>query len=579
MLQINLCIAIQLALLLSFYGWGRAFLRLFLPEATLTSAAEATIPAWLGWAATLFLLQVLHLVFPLHGAITIIMHGIGIGFAAYFIRRDLPQIAWRENAKGIFVILGVTYPFLAWLTARSFLPPVIYDNGLYHLSTIRWINEYPIVVGLVNLHGRLAFNQSYFVYLASLNVHPFFGHGRTLANSSLAILTILTAVSHIVAHFRERETDRAVAVLRLVPALFAFPILYYWLTKPPAFGSPSADFASGVIQIALFLLLLQGIGSWLAGRRSLPLYAAALAFLATTLLTVKLSGIVFAAGAFGYVLLYLLRSPERSVRLALRVLLPPVLLMTLWMSRGVIMSGAPVYPSAIGLLPVPWAVSERSAYIDRAAVTGFARDPSREWHENLGHWEWLPVWWDTFRLLNVPALIPLGLFALFLIISIGLLVTANGRHRYGLLWLMILPIVGNIIFWFFMAPDVRFSGSLFFLLPVISGLLLLVHLSERLDWRRLRVAIAGVVALGSIHYALHTRDNWGEMFTVSAEGWGPVRVETFMTTFTTDSGLVLHIPVASDQCWDAELPCTPYPNPKLRLRRPDDLSSGFVLEE
>jgi len=56
-------------------------------------------------------------------------------------------------------------------------------------------------------------------------------------------------------------------------------------------------------------------------------------------------------------------------------------------------------------------------------------------------------------------------------------------------------------------------------------------------------------------------------------------VETFMTTFTTDSGLVLHIPVASDQCWDAELPCTPYPNPKLRLRRPDDLSSGFVLEE
>jgi hypothetical protein len=49
-----------------------------------------------------------------------------------------------------------------------------------------------------------------------------------------------------------------------------------------------------------------------------------------------------------------------------------------------------------------------------------------------------------------------------------------------------------------------------------------------------------------------------------------------VVTFVTDSGLELYVPKERGRCWDAPLPCTPYPKPDLRLRREGDLRSGFV---
>ena len=51
-----------------------------------------------------------------------------------------------------------------------------------------------------------------------------------------------------------------------------------------------------------------------------------------------------------------------------------------------------------------------------------------------------------------------------------------------------------------------------------------------------------------------------------------------LQSFITRSGLRLYVPQEGDQCWDAPLPCTPYPNADLRLRRQGDLGSGFLLE-
>jgi hypothetical protein len=42
--------------------------------------------------------------------------------------------------------------------------------------------------------------------------------------------------------------------------------------------------------------------------------------------------------------------------------------------------------------------------------------------------------------------------------------------------------------------------------------------------------------------------------------------------------LVVNVPTVSDACWFAPIPCTGYPNPALRLRREDDLASGFMLD-
>jgi hypothetical protein len=51
-----------------------------------------------------------------------------------------------------------------------------------------------------------------------------------------------------------------------------------------------------------------------------------------------------------------------------------------------------------------------------------------------------------------------------------------------------------------------------------------------------------------------------------------------MATYATAGKLVLYVPQKGKQCWDSPLPSTPYPRPDLRLRRPGDLASGFVID-
>ena len=48
---------------------------------------------------------------------------------------------------------------------------------------------------------------------------------------------------------------------------------------------------------------------------------------------------------------------------------------------------------------------------------------------------------------------------------------------------------------------------------------------------------------------------------------------------TLPSGLVVNVPSNETLCcWNAPLPCTPYPNPALRLRDPGNLEAGFRID-
>ncbi len=86
-----------------------------------------------------------------------------------------------------------TTPWIFWIASfililafvfgsKALYTPWSGDNILYHLNTIHWLNEYPTIPGLGNLHGRLAFNQSYFSFLVPLNFCPNFKHAPALGN-------------------------------------------------------------------------------------------------------------------------------------------------------------------------------------------------------------------------------------------------------------------------------------------------------------------------------------------------------------------------------------------------------------
>ena len=51
-----------------------------------------------------------------------------------------------------------------------------------------------------------------------------------------------------------------------------------------------------------------------------------------------------------------------------------------------------------------------------------------------------------------------------------------------------------------------------------------------------------------------------------------------MKVFVTKSGLKLLVPTLSDQCWDSDLPSTPYPNSDLALIG-TSIDDGFCIKE
>jgi hypothetical protein len=63
--------------------------------------------------------------------------------------------------------------FVLWAANRCAGPLTLYDSGMYHAPTVEWFKAYPVVPGLGNLHGRLAFNPSGLLFAAMLDRGPF----------------------------------------------------------------------------------------------------------------------------------------------------------------------------------------------------------------------------------------------------------------------------------------------------------------------------------------------------------------------------------------------------------------------
>jgi len=97
---------------------------------------------------------------------------------------------------------------------------------------------------------------------------------------------------------------------------------------------------------------------------------------------------------------------------------------------------------------------------------------------------------------------------------------------------------------------------------------------DRSGWTRGRrgggVVCAGVV-LASVLVVAGDRPFLGQL-----RDFAPAPAAR-VTETRLPSGLLVRVP-EHGQCWDAPLLCSPAPPATLRLRRPDDLGSGFVLD-
>lgn len=452
---------------------------------------------------------------------------------------------------------------LTMLCLKALQAPRNFDSALYHFQSMRWLGEYSIVPGLGNLHGRLAFNQSYFNLLAFLNIQPL----GSKSYSTAGVFVTLLCIGSLGRLYLELSVGRVWVIASLMLGIaLSFEQL----------PSPTPDIAVALLQIQIFICLISlfNANQTNAGL-NLTRFVLTI-FLACFIFTVKISGLFFAVAAIAIVLpLAQWRlQPTRMVLIKTGVL--GIGFVGVHLARSYVLSGTPLFPSTFGAIwSLPWAMLPANVNGEASWIYSWARMPGAEPSVVLGNWNWLSPWWGR---LPKSFVYVLSGSLLMLLLNLLLLTRSYRVGRVLLTHALYLPLVLAMIFWFFTAPDYRFLGALPTLLVALGGWLILLNLHVLLpvsqtSFLKLTVpsafiaqACAAAIILNFIGVRSLTLNVPQHLPAIA----GPIeRINSGQIFYQPQDGL----------CWDSALPCTPFVYPHLKLLEPESgVAAGFTLK-
>jgi hypothetical protein len=528
----------------------------------LVGSRPETADGWLraffvGFAATIVGLQASHLVLPVGPSTLAAFAAVGIAG----LLMNAPAIA-RAIARAV---TRAPVPLLLTIAATLAVAKICLggprngDSGFYHVPTVLWFLSYPIVPGLANLFAALAYNQSYFLYMALLEIGPIVHKGSHVANGLLVLPLIARATLALqrMLSRRARIADIDLFWMLLAPCVVA-RVADHNIT------SPTPDIAVFALGMVIAAELVRFVAAHSGRRSDLPI----MALVAGTAITVKLSlfGIAVAAPVLALLVWWLRARPTVGSALGtpLAMGVAAALPLGLWMVRGIVMSGYPLYPSTIGGVSADWAAPEASVVAEANLIRYWNGVP--DWQAAaLRDPRWFARWLVTLGWLEREPLLPLGLAVLLGIVA---LFTFRRRRGSGVGAVVLLPTIFGLLFNFAAAPRARYAFASFWILVAQCGVLIF-HAVGRTTRAVLTLVVFTLCALPLY-------DEWPVLPPLHyfEEAQRPA-----VEPKTLASGLVVGVPSNRTLCcWEAPLPCTPYPNEQLKLRDPNDLGKGFRID-
>jgi hypothetical protein len=453
------------------------------------------------------------------------------------------------------------------MATRSAGPCLHYDTGLYGASTVNWFITYPIVPGLANLHGRLGFNSSLFLWTAAL----YKGGLGTLSYRIVGGMVVGVAAAVILAAIG--RLLRGNLILTDVFLLILTIPLFSWIERDELVGT-NTDLPSTICCLLGAYFVFQALSGVFVPHNIMRLRMVSACVLFSLAIVFKISTVIFAASSF-VICLVILLSMSDSVVERRQSIFASLVLFTLivipWIFRGYILSGYPFYPSHWFGAAVDWRVPPESTKMVALGIRAWARMRHAPIYQTYG-WHWVRPWFEDVRSnrvnFAVPFLIALSGSALLLLSS----VQKRSPQLRQSLWLLV-PSVGAVTFWFLAAPDPRLGQAAIWGTAATLGSCGFLRLVER-SGVRLKLLVVTTLCLGL--WSLNPRSLWNSSYrqVFKVRQFSPFP-QSETKILQTRSGLEVRVPVKGDQCWDAPLPCTPYFNNELELRKQRNLQSGF----
>lgn len=544
--SLYLCVMITF---LTSLGWGQLFRRVTgLPSRN----QYASTDVWMGILAISITTELINFFLPITwmisfgfaiiGLLAIINKPVTLQSFNYFLKHPL-----MKSISPIIIILAFV------LGSKALYTPWSGDNYLYHLNTLRWLNEFPAIPGLGNLHGRLAFNQSYFSFLAPINFYPYLKHAPATGNLFFILLSLISILEILFTKIKFR--------------LVIFIGLFIAIAKhADTLHSTNSNFIISLLQVVIFgqlITLFNSDDDDKLERICTTLYLCLLIFI------FKFSSASFVAGSILIITYQFRKLIAQNVRVLTKAFTICSIILGIHMIRGYLLSGAPFYPSTfLHISSFPWSVAPNEIREEARWIMSWARMPGPKPEEVLGNWDWVIPW--TLALpANFIAAILIGSF-----FYISALFTRSHNQDPKNNQLLYIPLVSSLIFWFLAAPAIGFVGNIPELFATLSTWLfcntskITQNLKERVMGQFAHVFLATILALFLIKAA--------GIKKISFEGWMPTTPAPLLN-FQTISGLQIFIPANSDKCGDSPLPCSPYPNKNLQLIG-DSIPSGFTTK-
>lgn len=532
---------------------------------------------WVGWGTTILFLQIWHFFWPvgLPAFLLILAAGAAGWLRSWKTVREM-ALSWDRRRAVVLAVLAMV-PAVMVANHVLFSEPNS-DYALYHLQSVKWISTYAIVPGLGNLYNPLALNCSSFLYTAAIDSAWLEGRAYYVASTLLAYVTILQCACGLYRLLYGRKVT--------IPDLFLAVMLPLVLmnvstTHLAAYSpDPIVFFLHVVLASEVLRIFEHDINEEQLRRR-----AVLIVFLAAVAVTVKLSLAVFGALCIlPAVWVGILRFgwwPWKQPRFWWIWSAIAALLILPWIGRNILISGYPLFPSAVLPLPVPWKMSheivlEAGRVIHVWAATNNASFPY------TADAAWFEQWWNAFPFFARQAFI-FGL-ALLVINQIALYLSRKrGVTDLGATILTMIAIV-SIGFWFFMAPSYRHSGALIWIF-LAAEILVTFRWLTGLAWVTQERAIAFAIVLLITFWqpANQFSNNISRKMLLIA----PTEQELAENVIPqadyrqkeTNFGMVINLPPeGTEECWNAPLPCTTAPNflASLRLMEEGNLQEGFI---
>ena len=528
---------------------------------------------WFGFVIVIGLLQIISIFLPVSSATFIILSLIAALFGVMHYKSVIRKFSllYEEliTPRGILSLLAIL--FLLSAVAYSANREVLHsDTFIYHFNAVKWIREYAAVPGLANLHSRLGFNSSFFLFAAFTETGLNQGHSSHIALSFMMAVCLIQWF-FIISNPREQVTKK---IFCMLTTLF----LVNHIISQIDITSLSTDYPMAVLTLVFCLILLDKIKYKML--LLLPLSAVIFTIKLSGMLTIGIALIMLA----GYILF--VKYEDRSTRKPLIKMYSIsfgllCFVVAGFMIRNAIVSGWLVYPFPVGNLHLPWSVPTPYVKDMMDWIKSYPKIPGGASPTTIRENDfifWFTQWYSQFKLSAEFNILCVSLFLLALSLF---QTTSFGKFIYARLNILVLVLfsVISILFWFISAPELRFGSIYFFILFAGSAVLLYEGSKHK---NVLKILVYAIFIYQVINrMPSYVIDREPDLFT--APYVKPLKLKKVIGSPAGENPpLFIYMPAEGDACGNSPIPCTPYAggflqNHRLiRQRVPGDLSKGFL---